>query len=61
MSHTEMVNLIADQEIELCGVKVNIHDIVSVEVDNTGKITDAFIDTPTHYGWISDIAFSPLA
>ncbi len=42
MSHTVEVKMIADQEIEIAGKKVNIHDIQTIVVDGRGKIINAF-------------------
>ena len=40
MSHTITIKLIADQEIEVQGKEVNIHDIETIYVDGCGKITE---------------------
>jgi len=42
MSHKTTVNLIADQEIEIAGVPVNIHDIKTIIVDGKGQIIDFY-------------------
>lgn len=51
MSHTTEVKMIADQEIEICGKIVNIHDILSITVNSKGKITNAFIEGK---GWLKE-------
>ena len=38
MSHTVEVKMISDQEIEMCGETINIHDIKSIQVNNKGVI-----------------------
>ena len=43
MSHHVTVGMVADQEIEIQGKVVNIHDIKTIEVDAYGKIIDAYI------------------
>ena len=40
MSHTVTVKLIADQEIEVQGKEVNIHDIETVYINGDGVITE---------------------
>jgi hypothetical protein len=40
MSHSVKVTIIADQEIELLGKVVNIHDILSISLDEHGKIIE---------------------
>lgn len=45
MSHTVIVSMIADQEIEIAGKMVNIHDIDSIIVNADGVITDALVST----------------
>ena len=40
MSHTVTVKMIADQEIEVNGEIVNIHDIETVYVNAEGKIVE---------------------
>ncbi len=40
MSHSVKVIMIADQEIEVDGEEVNIHDIYSIVVDSRGKIIE---------------------
>lgn len=42
MSHTVQVNMIADQEISINGIEINIHDIKTIYVDSNGKIYDVF-------------------
>lgn len=57
MSHSTRVTLIADQEIEIQGRRVNVHDIRSIVVDSEGKITDAYLETEPgerHEGWLSN-------
>jgi len=56
MSHKVGVTLIADQEIDICGRRVNIHDIMSIIVDADGKITDAYLASANeekYEGWLS--------
>ncbi len=45
MSHTVKVNLIADQEIEVDGQEVNIHDIRTITVDTDGRIIDVVLES----------------
>jgi len=40
MSHTVPVFLIADQEIEILGNKVNIHMIKSIKLNSKGRIVE---------------------
>ena len=40
MSHTVTVKLIADQEIEVQGKEVNIHDIETVYINGDGVINE---------------------
>lgn len=42
MSHTVKVNMTSDQEIEVAGEKVNVHDIDTVFVDPSGRIARVF-------------------
>lgn len=44
MSHTVTVKLIADQVIEINGKEVNIHDIITIYVDNQGKIIEVALN-----------------
>ena len=53
MSHTVKVAMIADQEMKILGVTVNIHDIDSIVVDDKGKIVDAFINSDWGSNWLS--------
>ncbi len=53
MSHSVSVTMIADQEIEIGGKVVNIHDIKHIIVDAQGRIIDAFI--PCKEKWLIDI------
>ncbi len=56
MSHSVTVNMIADQEIDICGRRVNIHDISAIAVDADGKITDAYLEPELlmkYEGWLS--------
>ena len=43
MSHTVTVKLIADQVIEVDGAEVNIHDIETVIVNDTGVIERVYL------------------
>lgn len=52
MSHTVTVFMIADQEIEINGRRVNTYDIDSIIVSADGVITDAFVKT-RDFGWLS--------
>lgn len=57
MSHSVEVTLIADQEIEIQGRRVNIHNIKSIIVDSEGKITDAYLEPEPgekYEGWLSE-------
>jgi len=57
MSHSVGVTLIADQEIEIQGRQVNIHDIKSILVDSEGKIADAYLEPEPgeeYAGWLSE-------
>lgn len=57
MSHSVKVTLIADQEIQIHGREVNIHDIRSIIVDHDGTITDCYLEpeiNERHEGWLSD-------
>jgi len=57
MSHSVEVTLIADQEFEIQGRKVNIHDIKTIIVDGQGIIIDARIEPEpeeTYRGWLSE-------
>ena len=47
MSHSIVVTLIADQEIFLCGVKINVHDIESVKLDGMGRIVSFYLKDKT--------------
>ena len=38
MSHRVRIYMISDQEIEICGEPVNVHDIESILVDGNGVI-----------------------
>lgn len=40
MSHTTTVTLIADQEIELCGETINIHDLKTIIMSGDGKVVE---------------------
>ena len=55
MSHLIDVRMVADQEIEICGRKVNIHNIHSIQVNSVGVIMDAYIEPEgeTYTGWLS--------
>ena len=55
MSHSVDVTLIADQEIEIEGRKVNIHNIKSIVVNSEGKIVDASVEPEgeNYKGWLS--------
>jgi len=53
MSHTVKIEMIADQEITIRGVIVNIHDITGIIVDYNRKITDAYIENDWSSGWLS--------
>lgn len=44
VSHTVIVRMIADQEIEVAGKDVNIHDIATIYVDGRGKITEVHLN-----------------
>ena len=45
MSHTVTIKLIADQEIEIQGIRVNIHELQSILVNGTGVIVCAEVKT----------------
>lgn len=56
MSHSTKINLIADQEIELLGIKVNVHMIESIAVDSNGNINSFCIKdsrTPIGFVWVA--------
>ena len=55
MSHSIEVNMIADQEIDICKRRVNIHDISTIVVDADGKIIDAYLEHEhwEYGGWLS--------
>ena len=56
MSHSVSVTLVADQEIEIQGKVVNIHDIANIVVNGKGVITDAYLvpaDNKLSIGWIN--------
>ena len=55
MSHSVGVQLIADQEIEFKGRRVNIHNIASIIVDAHGQIEDIYLvpEGETYEGWLS--------
>lgn len=44
MSHTTEVKMIADQEIEIAGQEVNIHNIKTIYVNANGLITMVALD-----------------
>jgi len=46
MSHSVKVILIADQEIELLGEEVNIHDLKTIYLDSRGKIIEYALFPP---------------
>lgn len=55
MSHSTTIRLIADQEVEFMGVKVNIHDIGAVEIDYKGIVVNVFLEPENdeiHKGWL---------
>ena len=56
MSHNVLVNMIADQEIDICNRRVNIHNISAIIVDANGKIIDVYLEpefTERYRGWLS--------
>ena len=56
MSHSVSITMTADQEIDIQGRKVNIHDIRSIVVNGDGVITDAYLApelTEVYIGWLS--------
>lgn len=56
MSHSVGVTLIADQEIEIQGRRVNVENIKSILVDSEGKIIDAYLEPEPgekYEGWLS--------
>ncbi len=54
MSHTVDIKMIADQEIEIGEVVVNIHNIETIRVNGDGVIVDAYIKTEIPVkGWLS--------
>ncbi len=42
MSHSVKITLIADQEIELLGDMVNIHDLTTLILDENGKVIEYY-------------------
>lgn len=55
MSHSTKINLISDQEIELLGIKVNVHMIESIAVDSNGNINSFCIKDsrkPIGFIWV---------
>ncbi len=52
MSHTVQVRMIADQEIQIDGRKVNIYDITCIKVTDNGVIADAHVKEG-YTGWLS--------
>ncbi len=54
MSHTVDIKMIADQEIEIGEVVVNVHNIETIRVNGDGVIVDAYIKTEIPVkGWLS--------
>lgn len=54
--HTiENIRLIADQEIYIRGLSVNVHDINTIIVNSNGVITNAYIKGETWEGWLLPI------
>lgn len=43
MSHSVKVTLIADQVIDILGKRVNVHDLITITLDDDGKIVDATV------------------
>jgi len=57
MSHSVEVTLIADQEIEIQGRRVNVHNIKTILVNPEGKIIDAYLEPEPgekYEGWLSE-------
>lgn len=50
MSHSVTVRLIADQEIEVNGKTINIHDIRTIYVNSQGQITMVSLDKYSETG-----------
>lgn len=59
MSHTVGIYLVADQEINILGRRINIHDLQTINLDSEGRITDAYLNPTTppghkrFIGWLS--------
>ena len=55
MSHSVSVTMVADQEIDVQGRRVNIHSIKTIIVDSNGKITDVYLEPEgeKYEGWLS--------
>ena len=53
MSHTVTVRMIADQIVTINGAEVNVHDIRSIEVDETGTIITVRLFDPAPQGELS--------
>lgn len=53
--HTVTVKMIADQEIEIDGTRVNVHEVVNIKVDGHGRIIDCLLEIPMpRRVWLSD-------
>ena len=48
MSHTVTVRMIADQIIEVAGQEVNVHDIKTIYVNDSGQIEEVALREETH-------------
>ena len=46
MSHSVKVTIVADQEINICGKEINIHDLKALILDSYGQVIGYVADDP---------------